>query len=41
MGTATQFSGAEAMRQNLLLLTPEAGFTGAAESRNSDGRDWR
>ena len=29
MGTATQFSGAEAMRQNPLLLTPEAGFTPA------------
>src|SRR5258707_15657833 len=26
MGTATQFSGSEAMRQNPLLLTPEAGF---------------
>src|SRR5260370_41876942 len=29
MGTATQFSGAEAMRRNPLLLTPEAGFTPA------------
>ena len=32
MGTATQFSGAEAMRQNPLLLTPEAGFVPAAIS---------
>ena len=30
MGTAMQFSGAEAMRQNPLLLTPEAGFEPAA-----------
>ena len=29
MGTVTQFSGAETMRQNPLLLTPEAGFTPA------------
>ena len=29
MGTAMQFSGAEAMRQNPLLLTPEAGFVPA------------
>jgi flagellar motor switch protein FliG len=30
MGTATQFSGAEQMRQNPLLLTPDAGFVPAA-----------
>src|SRR5277367_1974725 len=29
MGTAMQFSGAETMRQNPLLLTPEAGFAPA------------
>src|ERR1700759_2089797 len=28
-GTAAQFSGAESMRQNALLLTPDAGFTPA------------
>ena len=29
MGAAAQFSGVEAMRQNPLLLTPEAGFVPA------------
>src|SRR5271163_1044610 len=29
MGTAMQFSGAETMRQNPLLLTPESGFVPA------------
>lgn len=32
MGTAMQFSGAEAIRQNPLLLTPEAGFVPAGIS---------
>ncbi len=29
MGATAQFSGVEAMRQNPLLLTPEAGFVAA------------